>query len=125
MEQLLAHLLGDYVLQTDRMAQRKTGSLWWALVHGVIYTLPFLLLTHSLVALEVIAISHAIVDRFRLARYIVAFKNSVTDWGQRASLFHTPTGYPLETPPWMAFWLLIIVDNTLHLCINYAALRWL
>ena len=28
-------------------------------------------------------------------------------------------------PDWLAVWLLIICDNTMHLTINYAALRWL
>jgi hypothetical protein len=28
-------------------------------------------------------------------------------------------------PPFLGVWLLIIVDNTMHLCINYAALSWL
>jgi hypothetical protein len=36
-----------------------------------------------------------------------------------------PTGYPPTTPIWLSTWLLIVADNTLHLAINYAALRWL
>ena len=35
------------------------------------------------------------------------------------------TGYPLGLPDWLAVWLLMIVDNTLHLVINYASIRWL
>jgi len=52
MEQLLLHLIGDYITQTDWMARKKLESL-------------------------------------------------------------------------LAVWLLIAVDNTTHLAINYAALRWL
>ena len=44
MEQLIAHLFGDYVFQNDWMAQNKTSSDWAAVVHAVVYTLPFLLL---------------------------------------------------------------------------------
>jgi hypothetical protein len=122
MEQLLAHLVGDYILQTDRMAQRKTGSWLWAIMHGLTYSLPFMLLRPSLAALAAIAASHIVIDRYRLARFVVMAKNRVTDW---TSNFNTPTGYPADAPPWLAFWLLIIADNTLHLTINFAALRFL
>jgi hypothetical protein len=35
------------------------------------------------------------------------------------------TGYPSETPVWLATWLLIIADNALHLAINFLALKYL
>ena len=126
MEQILAHLVGDYILQTDRMAKLKTTSRPWALVHGIAYTVPFLFLTHSFWALYVIAFSHALIDHYRLARYVVMAKNSLTDWkNARYGYFNTPTGYPKNDPVWMTVWLYIITDNTIHLCVNFAALRWL
>lgn len=36
---ILAHLLGDYVLQTDKLARWKGRSLWGVAVHGAIVTL--------------------------------------------------------------------------------------
>jgi hypothetical protein len=120
--QLLAHLVGDYILQTDKMARLKTGSWLWAIMHGLTYSLPFMLFGPSLAALAVIAGSHIIIDRFRLARFVVEFKNRLTDWNGD---FRTPTGYAEDSPPWLSFWLLIIADNTIHLCINFAALRYL
>ena len=125
MLQLLAHLIGDYILQTDAMATRKTKQSLWALAHAVTYGLPFVFLTRSVLALAVIVVTHFFIDRFRLARYVVAAKNSVTDWPLRSAFFASSTGYVEPTPAWMAVWLLIIADNTLHLTINYAALRWL
>ena len=119
---VLAHLFGDYIIQTDRMAQRKTGSWLWAIMHAVTYSLPFMLLTHNVAALSVIMGSHALIDRYRLARFVVEFKNRLTDW---QTDFNTPTGYAADTPPWLAFWLLIITDNTLHLAINFAAVQYL
>jgi len=130
-EQILAHLVGDYILQTDAMATRKTKQSLWALAHVMTYGLPFLFITRSPLALAVLVVTHFFIDRFRLARYVVAAKNSVTDWENRRAFFLSPTGYIMDgpggpgTPAWMAVWLLIIADNTLHLCINYAALRWL
>lgn len=35
------------------------------------------------------------------------------------------TGYHKDVPPWLAVWLLIIVDNAMHIGINALALRYL
>lgn len=124
MEQLLLHLVGDYVTQTDWMAREKTKRNTAALAHAVVYTIPFVLLTQSLAALWVICFTHFVIDRYRLARYVVFAKNWITDrslkWADCSA-----TGYPASAPAWLSVWLLIIADNTLHLCINYAAIRWL
>jgi hypothetical protein len=124
MEQLLLHLIGDYITQSDWMAREKTKQKRAAFVHAMVYSLPFVLLTDSVWALWIIAFTHYLIDHYRLARYVVFAKNWMTDrslkWADCAA-----TGYPKDAPPWLAFWLLIIADNTLHLCINYAALRWL
>ena len=124
MEQLLLHLIGDYVTQTDWMANEKTKRNTAAAAHAVVYGLPFALLTQSALALSVIMVTHFLIDRYRLARYVVFAKNWVTNRGLKWEDC-SATGYHKDTPPWLAFWLLIIADNTLHLCINYAALRWL
>lgn len=123
---LLAHLVGDYVIQSHWMATEKTKRWWPAAAHAVTYGLPFLFVTHSPLALAVIVGTHAVIDRYRLARYVVWAKNQVgpashrPPWAQTAS-----TGYPADAPAWLAVWLLIIADNTLHLGINYASVRWL
>lgn len=44
MEQLIAHLVGDYLLQSDWMAQHKRRSTIACLLHALLYALPFLLL---------------------------------------------------------------------------------
>lgn len=43
---LLAHLVGDYLLQSDWMANEKTKRRWPAWAHAITYGLPFLLVTH-------------------------------------------------------------------------------
>ena len=62
MEQLLIHLFSDYWLQNDWMALNKKKHFWIALLHSITYTIPFLLLTHSILALFIICITHAIID---------------------------------------------------------------
>lgn len=124
MEQLLLHMFGDYITQTDWMATNKTKKSLAAIIHAAVYSLPFLLLGPSLMALLVIFSTHALIDRYRLARYVVYAKNWVTQpslkWADCSA-----TGYHKDTPPWLAVWLLIVADNTMHLMINYSALRWL
>jgi hypothetical protein len=174
MSQLLAHLFGDYILQSDWMAQNKTKADWPAFVHALVYSLCFLPLcfrpvytpiTFHWLAWMVILLTHFLIDRFRLARYVVWAKNWLGPWkhwlliqcgllpnspnsckvwissdesmpldyvaevdsfyGATPPLRACPTGYPPSTPIWLSMWLLIVADNTLHLAINYAALRWL
>ena len=147
MEQLLAHLAGDYVLQNHWMAIKKTTRLFPALVHAVFYTLPFLLLTLDYRALLVIGATHLIIDRFRLAQLWVdfwgngkegwllrAWMTKVLLWNRIGDTIITITEPPggivekpviADAPPFLGVWLLILVDNTMHLCINYASLRWL
>ena len=169
MIQLILHLIGDYITQSDWMAQNKTKESLPAFCHALVYALPFLLLTRSPLAWGVIFGTHFLIDRFRLARYVVWAKNWLAPWKRRETrtealqraksdgrvsspvfqgtelgdflddydnnpryIYATPswdeceaTGYPPDLPAWLAVWLLIIADNTIHLATNYAALRWL
>ena len=132
MSQLLCHLWGDYILQSDWMAKGKT--LWWfpCLLHVLFYSAGFLILRPSWRALAVIAATHYFIDRYRLARFVVFAKNWYPKWpcywkSGPISWWHavTATGYPDGTPDWLGVWLLIIADNILHLTINFLALRFL
>lgn len=124
MEQLLLHLVGDYIFQTDWMAKNKHHRFSAAALHATTYTVPFLLIAPSLLSLLVIGITHAFIDHYRLARYVIFAKNWTTDRSLRWADV-SDTGLPKDTPQYLSMQLVIIVDNTLHLLINYAALRWL
>lgn len=124
MEQLILHLLGDYVLQSDWMATEKTKNTVAALCHALVYSLPFALLTNSPMAWAVIAWTHFFIDRFRLPRFVVFAKNFM-GWPWPTWADCSTTGYPSARPVWLTTWLLIAADNTIHLAINYSALRWL
>ena len=131
------HLFGDYVTQSDWMAVNKTKEDRAALLHALIYSLPFLLLTgfsqHGMAAWVVILMSHFAIDRYALARYLVFAKNYLLSPTQSWKVLGVrmawqmcrKTGYPREEPAWLFVWLFIVADNTMHLAINYAALRWL
>lgn len=120
---VLAHLVGDYLIQSHWMAVEKVNRWWPAIAHGLTYTIPYALVTQSFAALAVIAGTHIVIDRYRLAKHVVWAKNQIAPKAYRPT--HTATGYPDDTPPWLAVWLLIIADNALHLLINAAAVIWL
>lgn len=124
---LLAHLVGDYLVQSHWMANAKTqrDREGWvaAVVHGVTYTIPFVLITQSWLALAIIAGTHVFIDHYRLARYVVWARNQIAPRSWRPEL--SATGGPADGPVWLHVWLLFIADNTLHLLINVAAIHWL
>lgn len=153
-DQLVLHALGDYVIQSDWMANTKTSKSIPCLAHAVSYTLPFLLVTTSWPALVVIAGTHFVIDRWRLARYVCWLKNFLQprfEWARpcecgpeekcgkacrtaraRVSMVRnypwsecSGTGYHKDRPAWMAVWLMIIADNVMHVVCNAAALKWL
>ena len=127
MLQLILHLIGDYLLQSDWMALNKTKCSKAAAAHAITYSLPFLILDPSLTAFAVICITHFFIDRFRLARYVVyarniilqpkKFRNKWTDCQE--------TRYHKDMPQWLSLWLLVACDNTIHLLINFLALEYL
>lgn len=121
MIQLILHLFGDYLTQSDWMANKKTSSTWAAFCHATIYSLPFLAIG-SVRAVLVIWSTHLLIDRFRLARYVVFAKNFL-GWPWPKWEDCKATGYPSARPAWLAVWLLIAADNALHLAINFLALR--
>ena len=125
-DQILAHLVGDYLIQSDWAATEKTKRSLAAAVHAITYGLPFLFFRPSIAAFAFIAVTHFVIDRWRLARYVVFAKNflaprpSWPEWSRCSA-----TGYDKDRPPFLAFWLLIIGDNAMHLILNGIALKWL
>lgn len=134
--QLLCHWVGDYALQSHSMAVRKVESWTWALWHALFYTVPFTVAMFfvvgrnagpgPLVALAIIFGTHAVIDRYRLAKWL--------SWAKNVGLPHHDddyytwaegrknAGYPEGVPAWMSNWLMIILDNGLHVVINAIAI---
>lgn len=144
---LLCHAVGDYILQSDWMALNKTKRTWVAAVHATLYTVPFLVVTRHPAALAIILLSHLVIDRFRLARYVAWAKNWLAPWSRkheasRVTVDGVPhariktvwlppnrpwqvcqaTGYDPDREKYLTVWLLIITDNTMHVCLNALAL---
>ncbi len=124
---LVAHLIGDYLLQSDWMATTKTSKTIPAATHALVYSIPFLFLTHTLTSMLFIIGTHFVIDRWRLARYVVWSKNFIAPksfWPPPFSVC-SGNGYPPDRPIWLTTWLLIIADNTLHImCNGFAMGLW-
>lgn len=135
---VIIHVCGDYILQSDWMASRKTNSSVAALAHAVTYMFPFLLITLNWKALVFICVTHFIIDRWRLIRYVCWIKNFLSPKCivvvENGSVRHarnlpwaecSATGYPPGKPPWMSVWLMIIADNCAHVILNGVAIKYL
>jgi len=126
-DQLVLHALGDYVIQSDWMANSKTSRSLSCLAHALTYALPFFLLTTaSWAAVAVIASTHFVIDRWRLAKYVCYAKNFLSPastWAPWSEC--SATGYHKDRPAWMSVWLLIIADNVMHVLCNGLALHYL
>ena len=105
---LLGHLVGDYLLQWEFMAQNKFKNTlfgWWAcFVHCFIYSVcvALFLSTYStdiLLMTGLIFITHFPIDKFSLAKYILKWE------GKDIS--------KIGTDPFASF-VYIVADNTLH-----------
>lgn len=119
---LIAHVIGDYVIQSSWMANEKTKSWWPAIAHGLAYTLPFIFITQSTMALLIIGGTHIILDHYRIAKYICYAKDFISPkkyWPTYNATVNN--GYSPETPVHMSSWLMIIVDNVMHFIINLIA----
>lgn len=123
-DQLVAHAIGDYVLQSDWMATEKTKQNVAALAHAAVYSLVFMVFTFHPLALAFIFWTHFAIDRWRLARYVVWAKNWI-GYGNRPWSECVATGYPPDRPAWLTVWLLIIADNVLHVLCNALAVAYL
>ena len=110
--QLVAHMIGDYIFQSHWMATKKTSSWVVASIHALTYFIPFLFLCSvSWWQGLLIVTTHAAIDRYRLARYVCWLKNG--PWKPL-----TNTGFDDTVPLYLSVWLLIIADNVIHVILN-------
>jgi hypothetical protein len=120
MEQLLLHLLGDYIIQNDHVAlNKKKNTLkgWiYCIWHCLSYSLPFLLIT-NIYAVAAIAITHMAIDKTNIVSHFLKYKNFTKD----ISNF----GFIPERPFAISIWLNIYADNTIHLIGNYLIIKYI
>lgn len=97
MHWIYAHFVGDYLIQSDWMAQNKKKSSVHCLVHVLTYMIPFLLCKLKPWQMIVIAIQHFLTDRTNFVVWFMKIKGSKK----------------FVTGP-LAPWSIVVVDNILH-----------
>ena len=97
MHWIYAHLIGDYLIQTDWMANGKKRASWICAVHVLTYLLPFLLTPLAWWQVALIGAEHFVQDRTAFVPWLMRAKGS-------AAFVQPPCG------PWSV----IVTDNILH-----------
>lgn len=95
---IYAHLIGDFLLQNDKMSLNKKTSSCWCLLHVAIYLLPFLACGLQWWQLAMIGLQHYWQDRTNVTVSLMKWKGS--------SQFATGT---------CALWSIIVTDQILHI----------
>ena len=98
MNWIYAHLIGDYLLQNDWMANGKKKSWMIATIHVFAYMIPFLFTDIIWWKLGLIAMQHLLQDRTNFIIWLMKVKGS---------------GLFAKSP--CAPWSIIITDNIIHI----------
>lgn len=98
MHWIYAHLIGDYILQNDWMAQHKKVKSINCLVHVITYMIPFLFCNMALWQLLLIGIQHYYIDRTNFVVWFMKKKGS--------GIFASNVCFP---------WSVIVIDNIIHI----------
>lgn len=132
MIQLFLHLLGDFFLQNDWMAVNKSkyNKLGWLTcsLHCLLYSIPFGLYYHSWPVFLLILLSHFIIDKFTLATYYTKLINNT--WLADSCTLQAKLGFkgspddPDRRPDYIAVWIHIIRDNSIHIAGNYFIIQY-
>lgn len=100
MHWMLAHLIGDYVLQNDWMATNKKRRDLPCMVHAILYTIPFLFCSMQPWQLLAIMVQHFLQDRTDFVVWFAKAKGSG----------------PFVDPKGIFFpWSIVALDNVLHI----------
>lgn len=97
---LVAHCVGDYLLQNDWMATNKKRCSFVCAFHSATYLIPFVALAYRLQTWQLVLI---------LVQHFAQDRTGFVLW------FMTHTGQEKFASPPMAPWSIFVVDNTFHL----------
>lgn len=120
---LIGHLVGDYMLQNNWMAQRKQAGFFPCFVHCSIYTIAVCTLTSfSLQWIATVFLSHFIVDRYSLAdKWLKLIKGRSCTMYYEHGHKDVPLPDPIENYIRLraGFTTLVyaVTDNTMHLIV--------
>lgn len=113
-EQLILHLLGDFILQTDWQAANKKKASWIGeiacQIHCILYSIPFILIT-DYIHVILIYVSHYAIDRTNVITWFLSFRN--------LTFTRINFGSNTKKPVHISFFVYTFVDMFFHLTTNY------
>lgn len=126
---ILGHLLGDYLLQSKKMALNKTApgseGLYWSIFHCLVYALSVCLFVFDFRPEFIFAVflTHWPIDRFCLGRVWIRMIGG----RDLHSLYYSDIKYDQIAPANiidLAFGCIVyaVVDNTLHLLLLWVVI---
>jgi len=123
---LLGHLVGDYLLQSKKMALIKSApglnAFLWCLLHSLLYTFSICLFTGTLDPLKIslIFLSHFPIDRWSLASKwlnLIKGRNFLTTYQTKDKYWEIDLSFSAIV--------YVIVDNTMHILLMAAIFKYL
>jgi hypothetical protein len=103
---MIAHLIGDYLIQTDWMAANKKKSTVACMFHIITYMIPFMFCDIAAWQFYLIAAQHFLQDRWNFIPWLMKVKGS-------AKFMEPPLG------PWS----IIVTDNVVHIVWMYLVME--
>jgi hypothetical protein len=117
---IIGHLVGDYLLQNDWMANNKKKSSWPCAIHCVLWTVAVLFFSgwgaeyatgwKGVIIGQALLWSHFVQDRTQIIGWWMRLK-----WKDQTKFAEAP----------MAPWSLIVVDNVWHIVALWAVWKFL
>lgn len=127
-QMIIAHLLGDWILQPRKMAVEKgkqtLGGWLMCFLHVLVYTACFVVIVphHSFLYYLSIFVPHFIIDKFSLMSYWMKFKNGEDWWLAYAN---EPISFEERLQSGFAGLCYAVEDNTAHLICLYLTCLYL
>ena len=70
---IACHMLGDYVLQSDFLANTKGENLWHLFTHCILYTVPFAVAFGFDWRISALFASHMLIDTMKARMHVIGY----------------------------------------------------
>jgi len=110
---LLGHFLGDFYIQTKKMAEKKEKSLRWVLIHCLCYWIIMLLISLPIIswkialAATVAAILHMVIDVIKFAYTFSKIKKGKMTLALKRNVFFVDQVFHIACLFGITYWVII------------------
>ena len=104
---VMAHLIGDYILQNDWMAINKKKNSIICFIHVFLYMVPFVFTSLTLVQILLIGIQHFIQDRTAVIKWFCKITGKFQSENNNNGL---PWGHFIVDNIFHAIWIMLVIE---------------